>query len=500
VLAKPARQTPLVAGLAVELLHRAGVPRAALQLLPGSGETVGTALTSDARVGGVVFTGSAEVAALINRRLAGRGEVRLIAETGGQNALIVDSSALPEQVVQDVLSSGFDSAGQRCSALRVLCLQDEIAEPVLELLKGAMRELRLGDPAELATDIGPVIDRSAQRGLLAHIAGMAARGRTVFQADLPDGCAAGSYVPPTVIEIESLADLSGEVFGPVVHVLRYPAGQLDALVDAINATGYGLTLGIHSRIDETIVRIVSRARVGNIYVNRNQIGAVVGVQPFGGEGLSGTGPKAGGPLYLYRLAGAAEVRPASIGARRESGSPGLLPRLAEWAAAAGLPAIAALCADYAELSLIDAVVDLPGPTGERNTLRFAPRGTLLCLAADQDGLLRQLAAVWATGNTVATVASPARQKSITLLPDDLAAVIEWRSPDDCSGLAGVLAEPGALAAGDRQRLAQVQGPLITIYQPAEKGGHYPLYRMLAERVVSINTTAAGGNATLMMLA
>jgi RHH-type proline utilization regulon transcriptional repressor/proline dehydrogenase/delta 1-pyrroline-5-carboxylate dehydrogenase len=500
VLAKPARQTPLIAWLAVELLHRAGVPRAALQLLPGSGETVGTALTSDARVGGVVFTGSAEVAALINRRLAGRDGVRLIAETGGQNALIVDSSALPEQVVQDVLSAGFDSAGQRCSALRVLCLQDEIAEPVLELLKGAMRELRLGDPAELATDIGPVIDRPAQAGLLAHIAGLAARRRTVFQADLPEGCAAGSYVPPTLIEIGSLADLSGEVFGPVVHVLRYPAGQLDALVDAINATGYGLTLGIHSRIDETIARIVSRARVGNIYVNRNQIGAVVGVQPFGGEGLSGTGPKAGGPLYLHRLAGAAEVRPASIGARRESGSPGLLPRLAEWAAATGLPAIAVLCADYAGLSLLDTVVDLPGPTGERNTLRFAPRGRLLCLAADRDGLLRQLAAVWATGNVAATVASPDRQKLIAALPDDLAVAIEWRPPDDCAGLAGVLAEAGTLAAGDRQLLAMAPGPLIAIYQPAEKGGHYPLYRMLAERVVSINTTAAGGNATLMMLA
>jgi RHH-type proline utilization regulon transcriptional repressor/proline dehydrogenase/delta 1-pyrroline-5-carboxylate dehydrogenase len=499
VLAKPARQTPLVAGLAVELLHRAGVPRAALQLLPGSGDIVGTALTTDPRVGGVVFTGSVAVAAQINRRLAGRDGVRLIAETGGQNAMIVDSSALPEQVVQDVLASGFDSAGQRCSALRVLCLQDEIAEPVLDLLRGAMRELRLGDPAELATDIGPVIERAAQAGLLAHVAGMAARGQAVFQVDLPAGCAAGSYVPPTLIEIDSLADLSGEVFGPVVHVLRYPADRLDALVDAINATGYGLTLGIHSRIDETIARIVSRARVGNIYVNRNQIGAVVGVQPFGGEGLSGTGPKAGGPLYLYRLAGTAGVHPASLGARREGGAPGYLHRLAEWAAA-GEPAIADLCADYAELSLLDKVVDLPGPTGERNTLRFAPRGTLLCLAAERDGLLRQMAAVWATGNTVAAVASPDRQESLADLPDGLAAAIDWRPPDDWSGLAGVLAEAGALAADQRQRLAMVPGPLIAIYQPAEKGGHYPLYRMLAERVVTINTTAAGGNATLMMLA
>jgi RHH-type proline utilization regulon transcriptional repressor/proline dehydrogenase/delta 1-pyrroline-5-carboxylate dehydrogenase len=500
VLAKPARQTPLIAALAVELLYRAGVPRAALQLLPGSGDTVGTALSRDARVRGVLFTGSAEVAGQINRNIAGREEVRLIAETGGQNAMIVDSSALPEQVVQDVLVSGFDSAGQRCSALRVLCLQSEIADVVLDLLKGAMRELRIGDPAELATDIGPVIDGAAQAGLLAHIAGMAAGGRPVFQVPLPADGAAGCYVPPTLIEIEALADLPGEVFGPVVHVLRYTAGQLEALVDAINATGYGLTLGVHSRIDATIERIVQRARVGNIYVNRNMVGAVVGVQPFGGEGLSGTGPKAGGPLYLYRLAGAAEVRPAAIGARREGGPCVALARLAEWAAAAGQHEIAARCAEYAELTLLDSVVDLPGPTGERNTLRFAPRGTLLCLATERLGLLHQLAAVWATGNDVATVDCPKTRKSIEALADDLAAAIEWRPPGDYRGLAGVVLAPDAASSADcRQALAVEPGPLIATYQPAEKGGHYPLYRMLAERVVSINTTAAGGNASLMML-
>jgi RHH-type proline utilization regulon transcriptional repressor/proline dehydrogenase/delta 1-pyrroline-5-carboxylate dehydrogenase len=502
VLAKPARQTPLIAAHAAELLHRAGVPRAALQLLPGSGDTVGTALTDDARVRGVVFTGSAEVAGRINRHLASRGEARLIAETGGQNAMIVDSSALPEQVVQDVMSSGFDSAGQRCSALRVLCLQDEIAGPVLDLLKGAMRELRLGDPAELSTDIGPVIDRAAQAALTAHIADMAGRGHAVFQSPLPEACAAGCYVPPTLIEIAAVNDLPGEVFGPVVHVLRYAADRIDSLVDAINATGYGLTLGIHSRIDGTIARIVARARVGNIYVNRNMVGAVVGVQPFGGEGLSGTGPKAGGPLYLYRLAGAATLRPAAIGARpgEMPGASVLLSRLAAWAEAAGQHDLVARCADYAELSLLGAELDLPGPTGERNTLRFAPRGTLLCLAPGGGALQEQLAAVWATGNVAATADCPDARKTVAALPPELAAAVAWRQPDDWHALAGVLlAADGAEAADCRQRLAQLPGALVATYQLAGDGGRYPLYRMLAERVVSINTTAAGGNATLMML-
>jgi RHH-type proline utilization regulon transcriptional repressor/proline dehydrogenase/delta 1-pyrroline-5-carboxylate dehydrogenase len=499
VIAKPAEQTPLIAALAVKLCHEAGIPPEAFQLLPGAGQ-VGQLITADPRLAGVAFTGSTETARAINCALANRdGPIAtLIAETGGQNAMIVDSSALPEQVVRDVLGSAFQSAGQRCSALRVLYLQEDIAGTVLEMIHGGFAALKVGDPAELATDVGPVIDAEAKGLLEAHIAESIARGFAVTR--LPGTPATGHFVAPTIIEIGSIGDLARENFGPVLHIALFSAGELEQVVDAINATGYGLTLGLHSRIAETRRLVQSRARVGNFYVNRNQIGAVVESQPFGGEGLSGTGPKAGGPLYLHRLAGAAEVRPASIGARRESGSPGLLPRLAEWAAATGLPAIAVLCADYAGLSLLDTVVDLPGPTGERNTLRFAPRGRLLCLAADRDGLLRQLAAVWATGNVAATVASPDRQKLIAALPDDLAVAIEWRPPDDCAGLAGVLAEAGTLAAGDRQLLAMAPGPLIAIYQPAEKGGHYPLYRMLAERVVSINTTAAGGNATLMMLA
>ncbi|TMI04128.1 MAG: bifunctional proline dehydrogenase/L-glutamate gamma-semialdehyde dehydrogenase PutA, partial [Betaproteobacteria bacterium] len=302
VLAKPAAQTPLIAAAAIELLHRAGVPRAALQLLPGRGDTVGTALVADPRIAGVLFTGSTAVARGINRELARRDDDPvLVAETGGQNAMIVDSSALPEQVVTDVISSAFDSAGQRCSALRVLCLQADIAERVLTMLKGAMAELTLGDPRRLDTDIGPVIDAKSRDALAAHVDRMRAAGATVFQLPLPAACANGSFFPPTLIEFERIAQLEGEVFGPVLHVVRYREGELASVVASINATGYGLTHGIQTRIDETVEAVCKRIRAGNIYVNRNMIGAVVGVQPFGGEGLSGTGPKAGGPHYLRRL-------------------------------------------------------------------------------------------------------------------------------------------------------------------------------------------------------
>ena len=302
VVAKPAEQTPLIAAEAVRLMHQAGVPAAALQLLPGDGQ-VGAQLVADTRVQGVLFTGSTEVAQQIDRALAARAidnEVVLIAETGGQNAMVVDSSSLPEQVVVDVLSSAFDSAGQRCSALRVLCLQEEIAERTLQMLRGALAEMSIGDPAELATDIGPVIDAEAQRSLQAHIEQMRATHH-LHELPLPQFAARGTYVAPTVIEIDSIAQLSREVFGPVLHVLRFARSSLGELIEQINGTGYGLTFGVHSRIDETIDFATSRIRAGNLYINRNMVGAVVGVQPFGGRGLSGTGPKAGGPLYLSRL-------------------------------------------------------------------------------------------------------------------------------------------------------------------------------------------------------
>jgi RHH-type proline utilization regulon transcriptional repressor/proline dehydrogenase/delta 1-pyrroline-5-carboxylate dehydrogenase len=500
VIAKPAEQTPLIAHLAVQLLRRAGIPAQVLQFVPGPGETVGARLVADARVKSVIFTGSCEVAHRIDRSIAGRPGVRLIAETGGINAMIVDSSALPEQVVQDVLSSGFDSAGQRCSALRVLCLQDDIAERTIVMLRAAMRELAIGDPARLSTDIGPIIDPEAHARIEAHIERMRTLGHGVFQPQLPAACARGCYLPPTLIEIASFAQLQHEVFGPVVHVLRFDAERLPQLVDDINASGYGLTLGIQSRIDETVELVTARARVGNIYVNRSMIGAVVGVQPFGGEGRSGTGPKAGGPLYLYRLAGADRVTPAMIGAPAVAdlaAQPVALRELSQWAVASGRAELAALCDDYGAQSLLQARLDLPGPTGERNTLHFAPRGCLLCSAVDAPALLHQLAAVFASGNRAAVVDTPQSNAVLVQLPSELAAAIDRRAPADHAGLAGVLSEVDDAALA--RRLAALPGSSIPLICPHPRSRRYPLYRMLVERVVSVNTTAAGGNAALMAM-
>jgi RHH-type transcriptional regulator, proline utilization regulon repressor / proline dehydrogenase / delta 1-pyrroline-5-carboxylate dehydrogenase len=304
VVAKPAEQTPLTAAAAVRLLHRAGIPGDVLHLLPGTGETVGAALVADPRVSGVAFTGSTDTAQQINLALAQRPGplVPLVAETGGQNAMIVDSSALAEQVVADVLVSAFDSAGQRCSSLRLLYVQADIAPRLIDMLRGAMAELRVGDPALVATDVGPVIDEPARRALDQHAARIGREGRLLYQCALPSGCAHGTFFAPRAFEIEGAQQLDREVFGPILHVVRWPADRLDRVLAEIDATGYGLTAGIHSRIDENIRYIRDRLRVGNIYVNRNMIGAVVGVQPFGGERLSGTGPKTGGPHYLERFA------------------------------------------------------------------------------------------------------------------------------------------------------------------------------------------------------
>jgi RHH-type proline utilization regulon transcriptional repressor/proline dehydrogenase/delta 1-pyrroline-5-carboxylate dehydrogenase len=304
VVAKPAEQTPLVAARAVSLLHQAGVPTSTLHLVPGDGPIVGGAILGAPGLAGVAFTGSTETARLINRALAERDGPILpfIAETGGQNALIADSSALPEQVVRDALLSAFDSAGQRCSAARVLFVQDEAAPRILDMLSGAVAELVLGDPMRPSTDVGPVIDADACQVLDGHLASIGNLGTVRARAPLPPETAHGTFVAPTVVEIDRLDRLTREVFGPVLHVVRYSADRLDQVCRAIDATGYGLTLGIHTRIDETVRFIEERVRVGNVYVNRNMIGAVVGVQPFGGEGLSGTGPKAGGPRTLHRYA------------------------------------------------------------------------------------------------------------------------------------------------------------------------------------------------------
>ncbi|MDT8449477.1 MAG: bifunctional proline dehydrogenase/L-glutamate gamma-semialdehyde dehydrogenase PutA [Wenzhouxiangellaceae bacterium] len=302
-IAKPAEQTPLIAARAVELFREAGVPDGVLQLMPGDGR-LGAALTKDPRIAGVAFTGSVEVAHIINRTLAAREGplATLIAETGGQNAMIVDSSALPEQVVRDVIQSAFHSAGQRCSALRVLYVQQDVADHVLEMLAGAMRELVVGWPGRLATDVGPIIDADQLGMLERHAARMDRDARLIARARDPEGQPDGFWFPPRAYEIDSIDDLEGEVFGPVLHVVRYRARDLDRVIDAINSTGYGLTAGCHSRIDKVQRHVIHSIRAGNAYVNRNMTGAVVGVQPFGGEGLSGTGPKAGGPNYLQRFA------------------------------------------------------------------------------------------------------------------------------------------------------------------------------------------------------
>ena len=301
VVAKPAEQTPLIAHKAVEILHAAGVPVSALHLVLGGG-AVGGALMAHPHVAGVAFTGSTATAWRINRALAAKDGpiVPLIAETGGINAMIVDATALPEQVADDVVLSAFRSAGQRCSALRLLCLQEDVADKMIEMIAGAARELKIGDPREVSTHIGPVIDRTALARLEAHVAAIRKSAREVKIADAPKN--GGTYLAPHIFELKSVADLQAEVFGPILHIVRYKAGQLGAICDAIEATGYGLTLGVHSRIDSTIARVVEKLGVGNIYVNRNMIGAVVGTQPFGGAGLSGTGPKAGGPNYLRRFA------------------------------------------------------------------------------------------------------------------------------------------------------------------------------------------------------
>lgn len=308
ILAKPAEQTPLIAARAIALMLDAGVPKGVLQLLPGEGETVGASLVADPRVRGVMFTGSTQVARLLQTTLASRLDpqgrpIPLIAETEGLNAMLGDSSALTEQVVTDVVGSVFDSAGQCCSALRLLCIQEDVAERTLRMLRGAMAECTLGNPDRLATDVGPVIDAEAKAAIDNHIAAMRERGHTVWQTDAPEAASdeQGTFVPLTLIELDSVDELTEEVLGPVLHVVRYRRSALDSIIDQINGSGYSFTLGLHTRIDETIHRVTERAHVGNCYINRNIVGAVVGIQPFGGEGLSGTGPKAGGPLYLYRL-------------------------------------------------------------------------------------------------------------------------------------------------------------------------------------------------------
>ncbi|MFT3972270.1 MAG: trifunctional transcriptional regulator/proline dehydrogenase/L-glutamate gamma-semialdehyde dehydrogenase [Amaricoccus sp.] len=512
VLAKPAEETPLIAAEAVRLLHAAGVPAGAVQLLPGDGR-VGAALVGDDRIQAVMFTGSTGVARLIQAQLAPRTSpegrpIPLIAETGGQNAMIVDSSALAEQVVADVIASAFDSAGQRCSALRVLCLQDEVADRILAMLRGALKELAIGRTDRLSVDVGPVITAEAQGVIEAHVAAMAAKGHPVDRLPLPAETAAGTFVAPTIVEIDGIAALGREVFGPVLHVVRYRRAETERLIDAINATGYGLTFGLHTRLDETIERVTGRVAAGNLYVNRNVIGAVVGVQPFGGRGLSGTGPKAGGPLYLGRLVSEAPVprRHAS------SATDAALLDYAAWLEAQGEAEAAEDAREAGGASALGLSVELGGPVGERNLYALHPRGRVLLLPETAAGLRAQLAAALATGNTA--VVDTSGGLAATLAPAPLAGlpprVAARVVPAADWAAAGPFA--GALIEGDAGRVAEATRALATLPGPivlaqsattdevAAKGaGAWCLSWLLEEVSTSINTTAAGGNASLMAI-
>jgi RHH-type transcriptional regulator, proline utilization regulon repressor / proline dehydrogenase / delta 1-pyrroline-5-carboxylate dehydrogenase len=510
VLAKPAEETPLIAAEAVRILRAAGVPAGALQLLPGDGAT-GAALVARPEVRGVLFTGSTGAARAIQATLAGRTlpdgtPIPLIAETGGQNAMMVDSTALPEQVIADVLTSAFDSAGQRCSALRVLCLQDDIADRTLAMLTAAMAELRAGNPGRLATDVGPVIGEEARAAVARHIAHLRGLGHPVFETPLPPETAHGTFIAPTLIEIDRIGELPGEVFGPVLHVLRYRRDELEAVIDAINATGYALTFGLHTRIDTTVARITARAGAGNVYVNRNIVGAVVGVQPFGGHGLSGTGPKAGGPLYLLRLLSRRPASDAALSALADATPGGVRAAgcdYARWLDGTGRIALAERARALTASSPLEASLTLPGPVGEENIYRLVPRGRILLLPETVTGLLAQLAAVFATGNDATVDAPAALRARLEDLPPALAARVTFDAPWD-----GPL--DGALIEGDARRVAALQtrlterpGPVVTAQAldraALESGEDYRLEGLLGERSVSVNTTAAGGNASMTAL-
>ncbi|EPR9024712.1 trifunctional transcriptional regulator/proline dehydrogenase/L-glutamate gamma-semialdehyde dehydrogenase [Cronobacter dublinensis] len=521
VLAKPAEQTPLIAAQGIQILLEAGVPQGVVQLLPGRGETVGAQLTGDARVRGVMFTGSTEVATLLQRNIADRLDPQgrptpLIAETGGLNAMIVDSSALTEQVVVDVVASAFDSAGQRCSALRVLCLQDEIADHTLTMLKGAMAECRMGNPGRLTTDIGPVIDADAKAGIERHIQTMRAKGRKVFQAARDNSQDArewqtGTFVTPTLVELESFDEMKKEVFGPVLHVVRYNRNNLAGLIEQINKAGYGLTLGVHTRIDETIAQVTGNAHVGNLYVNRNMVGAVVGVQPFGGEGLSGTGPKAGGPLYLYRLLASRPEAAVQTTLERHDARYAqdaqvktLITRphqaLTEWAA--GRPELRALCEHYLTLSQSGVQRTLPGPTGERNTYTLLPRERVLCLADNEQDLLVQLAAVTSAGSRVLWPDESLQRTLAKQLPAAVNAIIDFAKQDvlfsqsfDAVIYHGDSDQLRALC----EKVAAREGAIVSVQGFGRGETNLLLERLWLERSLSVNTAAAGGNASLMTI-
>lgn len=516
VLAKPAEQTPLSAALAIRLMHQAGVPEEAVILLPGRGADTGSVLTSHPDVAGICFTGSTQTATLIDQAQAAHSSpsAPLIAETGGINVMFVDSTALPEQAVKHIISSAFQSAGQRCSALRLLLIQEEAAPTILTMLEGASMELCIGDPWQARVDVGPIIDESARKGILDHCQRLEDQGRLIFRTPLPDDIPNGSFVSPVAFRLESFEELEKEVFGPVLHVLTYKEHQLEEMVDNINSSGYGLTLGIQSRIDERIERICEKARVGNIYVNRNQIGAVVGVQPFGGEGKSGTGPKAGGPFYLYRFC----KQPLKIKRLPADQRQLIEDRRTSWASSKVRVSALQKLADKLrpELStVIHQVLDqysqydstpviLTGPTGEMNTIGLHARGTVACLGSSVDhqpvALISQATLALLAGNRVVLQHSDlASEFQIALRECGLEETLfdiqqdesfDWLSDADVDAV--VFDDSDNSAKTLRQLLAKRVGTRIPVLSSNDD-----IYRFSSERVISIDTTAAGGNATLL---
>ena len=495
VIAKPAEQTSLIASYAVSLMHKAGIPTSALQLVLGAGD-VGAALTGDPRIGGVIFTGSTEVAQLINKALAKRDDSPvLIAETGGQNAMIVDSTALPEQVCLDVLNSAFDSAGQRCSALRILCVQEDVADKMLAIIKGAMDELVVGKPIQLTTDVGPVIDAEAQQNLQSHINKMKGVAKSYHEVKAASDVdpAKSTFVLPILFELNNLNELTREVFGPVLHVVRYRADELDQIIDQINSKGYALTSGVHSRIEGTVNRIRERIEAGNVYVNRNIVGAVVGVQPFGGHGMSGTGPKAGGSFYLQKLTRIPEwVAPplSRIGQADEVALKRLEALIHKLPFNAEEKKSAASALGHARIrTLRQAESVLIGPTGERNAMSWrAPKrvwvhgGSLLQAFC----ALTELAAAG-----IVTVVEP--DSPLASYTADLEGLLQVNSKPESTGVHHVAAL-SPLDSSRKQELAKRDGALIRIL-PSEQG--LDILQVFEEISCSVNTTAAGGNASLM---
>jgi RHH-type proline utilization regulon transcriptional repressor/proline dehydrogenase/delta 1-pyrroline-5-carboxylate dehydrogenase len=538
VVAKPAEQTPLIAMQAVRLLHEAGIPADVLQLIPGDGR-IGAALVGHRSVDGVVFTGSMATAKAIANALVDshRGSTPFIAETGGINAMIVDCTALPEQAVRDILISAFQSAGQRCSALRLLCLQEDIADRVLALLQGALAELKIGDPSRLETDIGPLIDADAQQQVLAYL-----RSKKTFAAAAVESqlMTRGTFVAPSILEVRQVREVDREVFGPVLHVLRYSARDLPTVVDEINGLGYGLTLGIHSRIRRRVQGIVGRARVGNIYVNRHQVGAVVGQQPFGGCGLSGTGPKAGGPHYLLRLSQpitdastsryqlgflatrvTARVRSALTDVRQAQAEWSRLPRRSERVqfacellAANTSHALSAAARSVRLPSANDLSATLASIAGEENIFQLLPRGVLLCLdlaSENLDVLASQILMSIATGNGVLAVVNAHQATAINELiaelqqmgvQDNLVVCIETDASQICTAWLTDLEIDGVVFDGNaecRQRIAALlnrrDGALLPLLSSNDD-----INRFGIEQTVTINTAAAGGDPRLLTLA